>query len=94
MDTGGEHDDRQLARPFVGAQLLGQRHTGLARQHPIKNQQVRQGGANSRFGLLGATGANYEKTGVLEVDDDQFLDRRLVLNDQNSRCHLMPSLPV
>ena len=38
----GEHDDRQLARARVAAQLLRERESRLARQHPVEQQQGRQ----------------------------------------------------
>ncbi|MPN54547.1 hypothetical protein SDC9_202218 [bioreactor metagenome] len=40
MDAGGQHDDRNLARPLVGAQLPGQRDAGLAGQHPVEDDQI------------------------------------------------------
>ena len=92
MDAGGEHDDRQFARPLVGAQFLGQRDAGLSGQHPVEDHQVRQRGADGRFALFGAAGTNNQEAGMLEINGDKFLDCRFVFNDQNRRSHCAFSL--
>ena len=87
-----QHDDGDVARAFVSAKLLRQRDAGLARQHPVKNDQVRKRSADERLGLFCGGCAHPQKSGVPEVDHEQLLNRRLVLDDQNRRCHLMAPL--
>ena len=84
----GEHQDRQVARALVGAQAPREGEARFPRQHPVEDQHVGQRGADRGFGLLGARGAQHAVAAVLEVDRDQLLDLRLVLDDEHGRAHV------
>ena len=70
---------RSSARRF-----LGQRDAGPTGQHPVEDHQVGQRGADGRFALSALPARTTRKTGMLEVDGDEFLDCRFVLQRPES----------
>ena len=42
---------------------------------------------NRRIGVLGTRGAHHAMAGVLQIDGDELLDVRLVLDDQDPGAH-------
>ena len=59
----------------------------MAGQHPVEDDQVGQGVADEVPGLLGVPRAQHVMAGVLEVEGDQLLDRRLVFDDKDVGGH-------
>jgi len=83
----GQHDDRDLPRALLLAELARKRYTRHSGQHPVDQQQVGERIAHDAEGALGVAGAHDVVAGVLQVDRDQLLDRRFVFHQEDVRGH-------
>ena len=73
---------REISGRFAGS--AGGMLTGMATAWFQKHALPRPGAV----GIFCAAGANNQKPVVLEVDRQQFLNRRLILNNQNGGGHV------
>ena len=76
---------------LLGALVLAQRRAKAMPDWPgsIQSSRIRSGRAwrTRSPGLLGVAGAQHVVAGVLEVEGDQLLDRRLVFDDEDVGGH-------
>ena len=67
--------------------VAGEARARLAGEHPVEQDQVGQGVADELARLLGVAGAEHVVAGVLQVEREQLLDRRLVFDYQDVGGH-------
>jgi hypothetical protein len=89
---GGQHDDRQLARSLLGAQLAQEVDTAAIRQHPVEDDEVGQLRPDRLLGSAHGIGPNHGIAVGRAREGDQFLDRRLVLHHEDGSAHSTISL--
>jgi hypothetical protein len=83
--TRGQHQDRDRLGARVGAPAAGQRDAGLARQHPVQQDGVRQHRVDLALGRLAVFRPHRRQAVVAQVDGDQFGDGGFVFDDQDAR---------
>ena len=74
-------------RALVLPHLAREGDAGLARQHPVQQDQVRQGVAHQPCRLLGVAGAQHVVAGVLQIERQELLDGRFVFDHEDVRGH-------
>ncbi|ABA47730.1 hypothetical protein BURPS1710b_1624 [Burkholderia pseudomallei 1710b] len=90
----GQHDDRNVLRALVVAQVARERDARFARQHPVEQHQIGQHVADQTLRLLRVVSANRAVTRVLKIHRNQFGNRGFIFDDENvaGHRHLGPSL--
>src|SRR5947207_1059264 len=76
---GGDHDDRQVARPCVTTQTPRECEPRLPRQHPVEQNEVRKRVADLLLSALRVGNRMHREACIFEVHAQQFTNRRLVL---------------
>ena len=82
--AGSEHEDGYGLGARLAAPLLGQLHAALARQHPVQQDGIGQHRVQLALGRGAVFRPDRLEAVVAQVDRDQFSDRGLVFDDQDS----------
>ncbi|CAM2158050.1 exported hypothetical protein [Paraburkholderia tropica] len=83
----GQHDDRNMLRALVVAQIAREIDARLARQHPVEQDEVGQHVADQVLRLFRVVRANRAMTRVLQVHGNQLGNRGLIFDDENAAGH-------
>jgi hypothetical protein len=87
LRTGCQHDDGDVFTARVRAQPARERSTGKVRQHPVEKDEIRSDIPYQGICLTRAMCALHVMAGVLEIYGNQFLDGRLILDDEYLAAH-------